>query len=244
VDKKPVLVVGVIVVLVCLGIGFVTSRFIDHQEILRAKLAAARLEAQREMLQMEVARRDSLQRLLEVKVDTLQIQAQALRDEVAALESSRAAAQLEVRLLRTPAELLARLEETFPEVGGDLWRRTEVADRENDVTLEYLGAPLWFFETFILDAQNADSYRAQRDRLHDLDAVQVQVVALQDSVITLVREKEGIYQAVYDSCYTEYASLNEKYVALLEKPPQVKVGGGWLTTLIAAGAGVAIGASF
>jgi hypothetical protein len=67
---------------------------------------------------------------------------------------------------------------------------------------------------------------------------------LQDSVITLGREKEGLYQAVYDSCYTEYTDLNDRYVALLEKPPQVKVGGGWLIPLIAAGAGVAIGTQF
>jgi len=244
VDKRTVLWLGVIVVIVAVGIGVLTSRSIDHAEILRARLAAARLEAQREMLQLEVARRDSVQRVLEGKVDTLQVQAQGLRDEVARLEAARAESQLAVRLLRTPADLLVRLEETFPEVGGDLWRRTEVADRENDVTLEYLGAPLWFFETFILDAQNAASYRAQRDRLQDLAALQVEVVDLPASVITLGREKEGLYQAVYDSCYAEYSTLNDKYVALLEKPPQVKIGGGWLVPLVAAGAGVAIGSQF
>lgn len=243
-DKKTVVIGGIVVVLVCLALGFLSSRFIDQEAILRAQVTAARLEAQREMLGLEVARRDSLQRVLEARVDTLQVRAQNLREEVATLEATRVQAQLEVRLLRTPDDLLARLEETFPEVGRDLWRRTEILDRENDVSLEYLGAPLWFFETFVLDAQNAESYRAQRDRLLDLDSLQVRAIALQDSVITLGREKEGLYRAVYDSCYAEYTALNDKYIGLLQKPPQVKLGGHWLTTLIAAGAGVAVGTQF
>jgi hypothetical protein len=60
--------------------------------------------------------------------------------KVAMPEVGRGGAQLEVRPLRPPARPLAGLEGFFPKVSCDLWRCSEIADRENDVTFELFGA--------------------------------------------------------------------------------------------------------
>jgi len=243
--KKVLIGGGIVVVLVILALGFLTSRFVDQEEILRVEREAARLEAQRNMLQLEVARRDSIQRRLEARVDTYRGEADSLRTEVADLELERQRNQLSVRMLRRPSELQRRLVDTYPELGAEPWGVTEVHDDENDISLQYLLVPLWFSETFIIEHQNAASFETQRDKLLQVDSLRVVASVLQDSVITLGREKEAVYQAVYDSCFVAYQDLNGKYVDLLKKPPQVKLGPpNWLTAAIAGGVGIAIGTAF
>ena len=48
--------------------------------------------------------------------------------------------------------------ETFPEIAPDKLRLFEEYDRQYEVSIQYLGVPLWFSETFIIDHQNANSY--------------------------------------------------------------------------------------
>lgn len=62
----------------------------------------------------------------------------------------------------------------------------------------------------------------------------------------LEREKSTAYKAGYDDAYARYDSLSQKYIKLLEKPPQVKLGLGSFTTGVVAGAvgGVLVGRQF
>ena len=58
----------------------------------------------------------------------------------------------------------------------------------------------------------------QRDTLKALDTLNIEVIALKDSIITLVEEKAPAYQHGYEDAYAKYEVMNEKYIDELKKP--------------------------
>jgi len=165
---------------------------------------------------------------------------------VRALETARQTAQLSVRRLRRPEELAARVVATFPEIAGSDWGVTEVmSDRGGGapIGIQYLVVPLWFSETFIIDHQNAGNYKAQITRLHGMDSLQVQTIALKDTIIRLEKEKTEAYRAGYDSAYQKYEALNADYIKTLKNPRISLRLPGVAALLGSAAAGAVVGAA-
>ena len=240
--KKFLIAVCVFAVLLLVALSYITARFVDHEEIMRAKTEAAQLRASRDSLRVEVANRDAQQRVLQTQVSQLQGEAKELRTRVNELEQERVEKQLTVRRLRRKTDLLHRLKETFPEMAYSDWGVTEVYNEDEDIHIEYLLVPLWFSETFIIDHQNSELYRAQRDTLWALDSLTTQVGVLQDSIFHLERENRLAFQNGYDNALAKYEALNEKYINLLQKPPKITLGLpklGWVAA--SAAGGIALG---
>lgn len=240
--KKLLIAVTVVAVLLMLALTYITARYVDQEEILRAKTEMLGLKATRDSIYALVARKDSLQRELQEEVSDLQADATALRQQVSALEEERKQRQLDVRRLKKKEDLQEKLSRTYPEMGSKPWGVTEVYDKENDVSIEYFMIPLWFTETFIIEHQNSENYKQQRDKLLLVDSLQNHVIVLKDSVFHLEQEKSRAYKSGYDEAYAKYDTLNHKYIELLQKPPQINLGlPSWGTILGSAAAGVLIG---
>ncbi len=238
--KKTLVAVSVFAVLLLIALSWLTARYVDQEEINRARLEMQQLRASRDSILTVVAFKDSLQQLLQEKIDEKQVIVANLRMQVDLLEQRRQADQLTVRTIRKEEELQKRLEQTFPEMAGSDWGVTEVYNEEQDISLRYLLIPFWFSETFIIDHQNSLNYQAQRDKLLQVDSLQSTVIALKDSVFTLEKQKSEAFKAGYDQAYAKYDSLNSKYIALLQKPPQITFGiPQW--SAILAGYGLGIG---
>ncbi len=240
--KKLLIGVAAFAVILMVALSYITARFVDKEEIMRTKLEMARLRAMRDSIFTVVAIKDSMQKLLQNQVSSLQTETNVLRDQVALLEEIRKTEQLSVRNLRRREDLQRRLEQTYPEMAHSDWGVTEVFNEEAGVGIEYLLVPLWFSETFIIEHQNSESYKKQRDKLMLVDSLQTTIVALKDSVFHLEQEKSAAYKAGYDEAYARYDTLSQKYIKLLEKPPQVKIGLPSIPTILTGGAiGVAAG---
>lgn len=240
--KKLLIGVTVFAIVLMLALTYLTARYVDQEEILRAKTEMATLKAARDSIYSLVARKDSLQKQLQEEVTDLQADAAALREQVSTLEQQRKQGQLEVRQLKKKEDLQEKLSKTYPEMGSKPWGVTEVYDRENDVSIEYFMIPLWFTETFIIEHQNSENYRQQRNKLLLVDSLQTSVIVLKDSVFHLEQEKSHAYKSGYDDAYAKYDTLNQKYVELLQKPPQVNFGlPGWGAIVGSAAVGVLIG---
>ena len=242
--KKLLIVISAFAIILMLAFTYLTARFIDHEEIMRAKIEAQQLKANRDSLLSEVAKRDTLQRKFQDQVSDLRGEAKTLRVQVARLERERAQQQLTVRRLRSKHDLLRKLKEEFPEMAYSDLGVTEVYDEEEDVSIEYLLVPLRFSETFIIDHQNSESYEAQRDKFLQVDSLQQCVIVLQDTIFRLEKENRLAYETGYNEAYAEFKTVNEKYIKLLEKPPQVSMGLGlpnWAWMLGATAGGVFLG---
>jgi hypothetical protein len=114
---------------------------------------------------------------------------------------------------------MARLEATFPEMARSNWGITSIPFEPGDTLgIEYFLIPAWFTETFIIDHENAESWREQKDKLLAVDSLRVQVVALQDSIATLHALNTLALQTGYDNSSTEYRELSTRYIAELRKP--------------------------
>jgi hypothetical protein len=113
-------------------------------------------------------------------------------------------------------------------------------DQDDPVGLEYFVVPVWFTETFLIDHQDAQSWREQKDRLVALDSLNLQVIALQDSVEQLEVEKSRAFEAGYHEAYASYQDLSQRYLAELKKP-RLSLGSTLGLCLGAAGAGVLVG---
>jgi hypothetical protein len=163
------------------------------------------------------------------------------RDSVAILERVREAGQLTVRHIRRTAELEARLEEAFPEMAASQWGLTTIPlDDRDTLGIEYFVIPAWFTETFLIDHQNAQSWRAQRDRLLLVDSLGLAVTALQDSITRLEEANRQAYEAGYQTAFTSHQDLTARYVAELKKP-RLSLGSTLGLCLGAAGAGALVG---
>lgn len=240
--KTGLIIVSIIAGLLAMGMSYFLGREINREEIQRAELEMQQLKASRDSIQAIVSLKDSLQSLLSTQVKQLESETNRLRNEMQELEEQRKEDQLTVRTIRKKEDLQNRLVKTFPEMAQSDWGVTEVYNEENDVSVEYLLVPLWFSETFIIDHQNSESYKQQRDKLFAVDSLHQQVSVLKDSLFTLEREKAQAYETGYDEAYTKYEDLNEKYINLLEKPPSVNLGlPKWGVIGASVGAGVLIG---
>ncbi len=101
--------------------------------------------------------------------------------------------------------------------------------------------PAWFSETFIIDHQNAQSWREQKDKLLSVDSLQLMVSALQDSIMQLEVGKSLILEAGYGNAFNAYQGLSDRYIAEMRRP-RVSLGTTVGVCLGAAGAGLVIGA--
>ena len=239
--KKLLIGLSVFALLLMLALTYITARFVDREAILAAQVEAKQLRASRDSILAFAAQRDTLQQELRGWVGGLETEARVLRAKVDSFEQARRESQLAVRRLRSSDSLEQKLHRTFPEVSLRM-RVTEVHDQENDVTVQYLAVPLWFAETFVLDHQNAASFQTQRDTLLVVDSLRTQIGVLKDSILHLEEQKSGAFRAGYDTAYAKYEALNERHIALLQKPPRVSLGlPAWTTLLGSAGAGVLVG---
>ena len=231
----------VLILLAVAGVSIVNSFRANAGRIARARADAERLAAQRDSIATVVEHATRAQARLRRERDVESARADALRDSVTALELARAERQLTVRTIRRTADLEARIAETFPELAASPWGLTTVPFEDGDTLgLEFLMVPAWFAETFVIDHENAVSWRAQRDRLLEVDSLRRTVARLQDSVIQLERANRLAYETGYREAYAGYEDLSRRYVAELRKP---RVTLGRTIGLVAAvGAGVVLGA--
>ena len=99
--------------------------------------------------------------------------------------------------------------------------------------------PAWFAETFVIDHQNAASWRAQKDQLLAVDSLRGAVIALQDSITRLVAANSEAYQTGYQAAYASYQDLSKRHIAELKKP-RIRLGAA-IGLVGAAGLGLVIG---
>jgi uncharacterized protein YlxW (UPF0749 family) len=188
-------------------------------EVARARAAASDLRRQRDSLVTVVKQREKEQAALTVRLQQYREEANGLRDSVTAIEGRRSAHQLDVRRLRTVGELQDRLRAAFPELGPAGWGITALPFEDGDsLGLDYLLVPAWFAETFIIDHANAASWRAQKDRLLEVDSLRLVVATLQDSVSRLEAANAAAYATGYDAATASYQDLTRRYIAELNKP--------------------------
>ncbi len=211
-------VVAVFVALATVAGLFVAFRS-NHAAVAAARADAVRFRDQRDSLVSVVRRREQEQAALTVRLEKHREEANGLRDSVTALERRRTITQLGVRRLRTTGALVDRLRAVFPELGDTAWGLTTLPIGDGDTLgLEYLMVPAWFAETFIIDRENAESWREQKERLLAVDSLRVLVAALQDSLLRLETANAASYEKGYRAAYGAYQDLSQRYVAELAKP--------------------------
>src|SRR3990170_4421468 len=212
----------------------------NRQAIARARAESVALATQRDSVLSVVAQRETERAQLAARADSFQTEAQALRDSIGRMEQERAEAQRGVRRIRTVGALQARLRQAFPELGPGGWGVTTVPVHQGDtIGIEYLMVPAWFAETFVIDHQNAASWRAQKDRLLTVDSLRLPVIALQASTPRLVAANAAAYQRGYQAAYAGYQDLSKRHIAELRKP-RIRLGSA-LGILGAAGVGLVVG---
>jgi hypothetical protein len=240
--KKIAVGASVVALALTMVVVFLGTALGAAPRIARAEAEAAFLREQRDSVLTIVSANDSLQRELSAVRATMGAEVERLEGVVLRLESERQGQQLSVRMISSKPDLQARLRRTFPEMSDSEWAVTDVYDEENDVGIEYLRVPLWFAETFIVDHQNAESYKAQADTSASVINLQKRISALQDSVFALERDSRQAYQNGYEAAYTRYEVLNGDYIRLL-KQPRVSLGwkGGVGTMLGTFGLGMLVG---
>lgn len=222
--KKVLIAVVIFAVVLMVGLTFITAKYIDKEEILRVTQEREQLMKARDSILVLVAKKDSAKQELEKKVVDLEIEVDKVRADVDSLESVREEGQLSVRQLRTKDDLESQLMETYPEIKTSM-RITEVTHPEiPSLKFHYFSVPFRYAETFLIEHQNSENYQKQRDRLKELDEMQQQVIDLQKKIVVLEEEKSAAFKTGYDSAYVKYLDVNEKYLTLLNKPPQVKFG--------------------
>ena len=235
--KTAFYVISVVAIVLLIGLVWLWARSVDKERIQELETEMVRLESTRDSILTVVAYKDSLQSMIGDRTRALESEADDLRDEVDRLEDERREQELAVRRLDSFAAEEAKFLETFPALRNTA-RLMTVTRAGFD--LQFIGIPLAATETFVIDRQDALSYRAQRDSLEQLDLLNQDIVALKDSLFILEREKTEAYSRGYTDAFGKYEALNAEYVASLQNPC-VSVFPNSSTAFIAGGLGVVAG---
>ena len=233
--KTVVPVVGLLLV-VC----FLLTRNLNESEIARVQAEVHRLEREKDSIQAFVAANVATLETLQLTRESKEAEVAVLRDYVGLLEVQRQESALTVRRIRKTSDLQARLESTFPEMARSNWGLTTIPFEPGDTLgIEYFVIPAWFTETFIIDHENAASWRKQKDKLLAVDSLRVQVASLQDSIATLHAQDTLALQTGYNNASNDYRDLSTRYIAELRKP-RFSLGSAVGLCIGAAGAGALI----
>jgi hypothetical protein len=195
---------------------FFTARYIDKEEILRVTQEKETLINQRNELEIRVSSIDSAKNAAEEKVLKLESEADSMRTKVFSLEQKRQVAQLDVRKLRTDSDLENQLMEAFPAIKTSMKIVNIPVDEASGFTLKYWAVPMRFSETFLIDQMNSTNYEKQRDKLLQLDKMNLEIIGLQKTITKLEEEKSAAFKEGYDSAYVKYMDVNEKYLKSIE----------------------------
>ena len=137
-----------------------------EKEIERVERQLAHLEAERDSSNEVLADSRELQGRLQTIREERDGEITRLHTRIQQLETQRQSSQLIIRGMRKTSELQARLAATFPEMAHSNWGVTTIPFEPGDsLGIEYFVIPAWFTETFIIDHQNAESWRQQKDGL-------------------------------------------------------------------------------
>lgn len=215
--SKQIAIGFALVVAVALFAGFQTARLWARAEVARVEAEAEAIRAQRDSILTATAIRDSVRASVERAVSGLSAETQELRLKIAAMEQARAQAQRDVWLLRTSDDTEREFRTAFPEF-ADAMRMTELRPTPDAPSLRYLMVPANFARSFIIYRRNSEAYEAQRDSLAKLDDLNGQIIALQDSIATLLALNEQAFRMGYDSAYAMFERRTADYISLLQKP--------------------------
>ena len=240
-DARLFRTMAVALVVLLLLVCYLLTRFQNQNEIATVKEEVSSLERAKDSIQAVLATNAVIQQSLALTREDKEAEVTVLRDYVDLLERQRQESALTVRRIRKTSDLQARLDLTFPEMARSNWGLTTIPFEPGDTLgLEYFLIPAWFTETFIIDHENAESWREQKDKLLAVDSLRVQVAALQDSIATLHTLNTLALQTGYDNASIEYRDMSTRYIAELRKP-RFSLGSTVGLCLGAAGVGVVIG---
>jgi len=218
-DARLFRTMAVALVVLLLLVCYLLTRFQNQNEIARVKEEVSSLEREKDSIQAVLATNAVMQQSLALTREDKEAEVTVLRDYVDLLERQRQESALTVRRIRKTSDLQARLDLTFPEMARSNWGFTTIPFEPGDTLgLEYFLIPAWFTETFIIDHENAESWREQKDKLLAVDSLRVQVAALQDSIATLHALNTFALQTGYDNASSEYRDMSTRYIAELRKP--------------------------
>lgn len=201
-----------------IGFAYYFGSSNNLQEIARVERERLQMQHQRDSIQTFVALKDSLQNILAGQINILKTDAENMRAHIQLLEEVRKENQIKVRYLSNVNALERKFLETFPEIPKENLKVFAQYDDRNDVSLDYIGIPLWFSETFIIDHQNAENYKKQTVKLKSLDSLNVFIGSLKDTLYFLEKEKSLAYKTGYDSSFSKYMDISKLYMKELSKP--------------------------
>ncbi|MFV1979532.1 MAG: hypothetical protein ACC655_00120 [Rhodothermia bacterium] len=235
--KKALVIVSTISILLVLAMVWIGARSIDRERISELENEIVLVQAKRDSILTAVAFKDSLQGLIQAQVDLKADEADELRREVAQLEQERREQELAVRRLNSFQAVEAKFLDTYPALERTARLMTV---RRGGFDLQFIGIPLAATETFVIEHNDAVSYRAQRDTLLELDSLNLELIALKDTMFVLERQKVEAYRLGYEDAFGRYENLNAEYISTL-KSPCVSVFPNKSTAIIAGSIGIVAG---
>ena len=197
------------------AVAFVAYRS-SAEAIHRVEMEAAALRAQRDSIRAVANLRDSLRTVITATTDSLRQRTDSLRLSVARIEAGREAAERAVWHLRDSDATERAFREAYPEFAPAM-RVTQYQDPGGPV-LNYLMLPTNTTRSFIVYRLRADSLELVRDSLLLLDTLNVAVIGLKDSVITLTRLNEDAFRIGFDSASAAFERLRAEFETLARKP--------------------------
>ncbi len=223
--KKIAIFFASLAVTTMVALAYITARYIDQEEILRAQNEMQDLRQEKVELESKIATLNSQQEELN-KVNQRYLQEiESNKQTIAKLEQERSDNQIQVRALKTENQLEEKFAQTYPQVVGAKnfgITQINVSDTEQSINLPYFVIPAWFVETFIIEHNSMKNYQSQINEYQRNEKAYGTVLELKDQVLRLEAQKTIAYQDGYTKAYIKYESLNQDYIDLLKKPPTVE----------------------
>ena len=243
--KKFAIFAAVVAVCTMLALVYISARYIDKTEILRAQTEMQALKQQHAELQVKVAGLTQQQKTFNAEIEKKNEEIKANQEKIAKLETERNENQLQVRKLRTEDQLENKFLQTYPQVAHAAnVGVSQIKDAKTGITLPYLVLPAWFAETFISEHQTKETLAKEVAQFQQNEKLYGNVIELKNKVLVLEEEKTAAYQKGYDIAFARYEDINQKYIELLKTPPKVEFKAPTKLAMLGCSAlGIAVGVS-
>lgn len=221
--KKFSIFITVVAVFALIALAYVSGRYVDKKEILRAQNEMQALKQQHVAIQEKVAALTQQKQSLNAEIDSKNLLIKENQEKIAKLERERSAEQLQVRKLRTEDQLENTFLQTYPQVSHAAnVGISHITDTKTGISLPYLVVPAWFSETFISEHKAKETLTKELTHYQQNETLYGSVIDLKNKVLVLEEEKSTAYQNGYENAYARYEDINQKYVDLLKIPPKAQ----------------------
>lgn len=235
---------NIIIILVVLWVALALMGYIfwgnAKEKIQRAEENLSNYQAKFETIKKTSDSLDAIVNSMIIQRTELRSNVDSLNGRIVELEIEGGKDVIRVAQLFQPDETVEEIKLTFPKFKKTLMGVAILEHPKTHLPITMFQMPIQLVSSFIADRKEVQNLLKQKDIFKKVNLTLEDVIALQDSIITLKDQKVVAYKEGLDYGIAKYEELTKEYISTLKNPPKVSLFPDKAAVWLAVAAGAAV----